>query len=223
MARSQPTASMTTRTSSIRSSTDAAPGMRSEDPVPRLSNRATVAKLPHRSKKWWIGAHSQKSSTFETAPVKGDDAMLARTEDLVRDRGVTRLRVRRVRDGHPAPGQRHRESLPARHRDATRSRGDRCREAAQIARSGVGRTQNHHDLARSHEGHRGMDRPCHRWYRAEVCLSEGGSMIGALILGLVAGALARLVIPNDALEHLDGWKSWLATTCSALSARWWVG
>jgi uncharacterized membrane protein YeaQ/YmgE (transglycosylase-associated protein family) len=36
-------------------------------------------------------------------------------------------------------------------------------------------------------------------------------MIGALILGVVAGALARLVIPNDALEHLEGWKSWLAT------------
>jgi uncharacterized membrane protein YeaQ/YmgE (transglycosylase-associated protein family) len=36
-------------------------------------------------------------------------------------------------------------------------------------------------------------------------------MIGALILGLVAGALARLVIPNDAFEHLEGWKSWLAT------------
>jgi uncharacterized membrane protein YeaQ/YmgE (transglycosylase-associated protein family) len=36
-------------------------------------------------------------------------------------------------------------------------------------------------------------------------------MIGALILGLVAGALARLVIPNDALERLEGWKSWLAT------------
>jgi uncharacterized membrane protein YeaQ/YmgE (transglycosylase-associated protein family) len=36
-------------------------------------------------------------------------------------------------------------------------------------------------------------------------------MIGALILGLVAGALARLVIPNDAFEQLHGWKSWLAT------------
>ena len=36
-------------------------------------------------------------------------------------------------------------------------------------------------------------------------------MIGGLILGLVAGALARLVIPNDAFEHLEGWKSWLAT------------
>ena len=29
-------------------------------------------------------------------------------------------------------------------------------------------------------------------------------MVGALILGLVAGALARLVIPNDAFEHLEG-------------------
>jgi uncharacterized membrane protein YeaQ/YmgE (transglycosylase-associated protein family) len=36
-------------------------------------------------------------------------------------------------------------------------------------------------------------------------------MVGALILGLVAGAIARLVIPNDALENLEGWKSWLAT------------
>jgi len=36
-------------------------------------------------------------------------------------------------------------------------------------------------------------------------------MIGALILGVVAGAIARLVIPNDALEHLEGWRSWLAS------------
>ena len=36
-------------------------------------------------------------------------------------------------------------------------------------------------------------------------------MIGAIILGVVAGAVARLVIPNDAFEHLKGWKSWLAT------------
>jgi uncharacterized membrane protein YeaQ/YmgE (transglycosylase-associated protein family) len=41
-------------------------------------------------------------------------------------------------------------------------------------------------------------------------------MIGALILGLVAGALARLVIPNDAFEHLEGWKSWLATVVLGL-------
>ena len=36
-------------------------------------------------------------------------------------------------------------------------------------------------------------------------------MIGALILGLVAGAIARLVIRGDAFEHLEGWKSWLVT------------
>jgi uncharacterized membrane protein YeaQ/YmgE (transglycosylase-associated protein family) len=36
-------------------------------------------------------------------------------------------------------------------------------------------------------------------------------MIGALILGLVAGGVARVAIPNDAFEHLKGWKSWVAT------------
>jgi uncharacterized membrane protein YeaQ/YmgE (transglycosylase-associated protein family) len=36
-------------------------------------------------------------------------------------------------------------------------------------------------------------------------------MIGALVLGIVAGALARLVIPNDAFEHLEGWRSWLVS------------
>jgi uncharacterized membrane protein YeaQ/YmgE (transglycosylase-associated protein family) len=36
-------------------------------------------------------------------------------------------------------------------------------------------------------------------------------MIGALILGIVAGAVARLLIPGDAFEHLEGAKSWLAT------------
>jgi uncharacterized membrane protein YeaQ/YmgE (transglycosylase-associated protein family) len=36
-------------------------------------------------------------------------------------------------------------------------------------------------------------------------------MIGALILGVVAGAIARAVVPNDALERFEGWKSWVAT------------
>jgi uncharacterized membrane protein YeaQ/YmgE (transglycosylase-associated protein family) len=36
-------------------------------------------------------------------------------------------------------------------------------------------------------------------------------MIGALILGLLAGAIARLLIPGDAFEQLEGWRSWLAT------------
>jgi uncharacterized membrane protein YeaQ/YmgE (transglycosylase-associated protein family) len=36
-------------------------------------------------------------------------------------------------------------------------------------------------------------------------------MVGALILGIVAGGLARLVVPNDAFEHLEGPVSWLVT------------
>jgi uncharacterized membrane protein YeaQ/YmgE (transglycosylase-associated protein family) len=36
-------------------------------------------------------------------------------------------------------------------------------------------------------------------------------VIGALVLGLVAGGVARLVIPNDAFERLQGWRSWVAT------------
>jgi uncharacterized membrane protein YeaQ/YmgE (transglycosylase-associated protein family) len=36
-------------------------------------------------------------------------------------------------------------------------------------------------------------------------------MLGALVLGIVAGAIARLVIPDDAFEHLEGWRSWLAS------------
>ena len=36
-------------------------------------------------------------------------------------------------------------------------------------------------------------------------------MIGALILGLVAGGLARLFVPNDALKDMEGWRSWLVT------------
>lgn len=41
-------------------------------------------------------------------------------------------------------------------------------------------------------------------------------MIGALILGLVAGGVARLVIPNDAFEHLRGWRSWVVTVLLGL-------
>jgi uncharacterized membrane protein YeaQ/YmgE (transglycosylase-associated protein family) len=41
-------------------------------------------------------------------------------------------------------------------------------------------------------------------------------MIGALILGVLAGAIARLLIPGDAFEHLEGAKSWLATVALGL-------
>ena len=36
-------------------------------------------------------------------------------------------------------------------------------------------------------------------------------MIGALLLGLVAGFIGRAVVPNDVLEGLSGPKSWLAS------------
>jgi uncharacterized membrane protein YeaQ/YmgE (transglycosylase-associated protein family) len=36
-----------------------------------------------------------------------------------------------------------------------------------------------------------------------------GSFIAAMLLGFVAGALARALIPNDAFRHMSGWKSWL--------------
>jgi uncharacterized membrane protein YeaQ/YmgE (transglycosylase-associated protein family) len=36
-------------------------------------------------------------------------------------------------------------------------------------------------------------------------------MVGAIILGIVAGAVARLLIPNDAFENIEGWKSLLLT------------
>jgi uncharacterized membrane protein YeaQ/YmgE (transglycosylase-associated protein family) len=36
-------------------------------------------------------------------------------------------------------------------------------------------------------------------------------MIGALILGLVAGIIARAIIPNDAFESMSGPKSWLVS------------
>ncbi len=36
-------------------------------------------------------------------------------------------------------------------------------------------------------------------------------MIGALILGFVAGFIGRALVPNDAFEHLSGWRSWLTS------------
>ncbi len=36
-------------------------------------------------------------------------------------------------------------------------------------------------------------------------------MIGALLLGLVAGFIGRALMPNDALEGLSGPMSWLAS------------
>lgn len=36
-------------------------------------------------------------------------------------------------------------------------------------------------------------------------------MIGALLLGLVAGAVGRALVPNDAFEHMEGPASWLVS------------
>jgi len=38
-----------------------------------------------------------------------------------------------------------------------------------------------------------------------------GSFLAALALGLVCGAIARALIPNDAFEAMSGWKSWLVS------------
>ena len=45
-------------------------------------------------------------------------------------------------------------------------------------------------------------------------------MIGAIILGLVAGAIARLLIKNDALERIGGLLSWLLTLILGLVGAW---
>ena len=41
-------------------------------------------------------------------------------------------------------------------------------------------------------------------------------MVGALILGLVAGFIGRMLVPNDALSGLSGPKSWAASVALGL-------
>ncbi|MFL5885747.1 MAG: GlsB/YeaQ/YmgE family stress response membrane protein [Thermoleophilaceae bacterium] len=36
-------------------------------------------------------------------------------------------------------------------------------------------------------------------------------MIGALLLGLVAGFIGRALVPNDVFEHMEGPRSWLVS------------
>jgi uncharacterized membrane protein YeaQ/YmgE (transglycosylase-associated protein family) len=43
-----------------------------------------------------------------------------------------------------------------------------------------------------------------------------GSLIAALILGFVCGAIARAIVPNDAFEHMEGWRSWALSTALGL-------
>ena len=42
-------------------------------------------------------------------------------------------------------------------------------------------------------------------------------MIGALLLGLVMGAVVRALIPNDAFQHMSGPKSWLVSIALGLA------
>jgi uncharacterized membrane protein YeaQ/YmgE (transglycosylase-associated protein family) len=41
-------------------------------------------------------------------------------------------------------------------------------------------------------------------------------MIGAILLGLFCGAVARTLIPNDAFRHMKGWRSWLVSIALGL-------
>src|SRR5215208_4044684 len=41
-------------------------------------------------------------------------------------------------------------------------------------------------------------------------------MIGALILGLVAGFIGRALVPNDAFEHMSGPSSWAVSVVLGL-------
>jgi uncharacterized membrane protein YeaQ/YmgE (transglycosylase-associated protein family) len=43
-----------------------------------------------------------------------------------------------------------------------------------------------------------------------------GSFIAALALGLVAGAIGRALVPNDAFEGMIGWRSWALSTALGL-------
>ncbi len=43
-----------------------------------------------------------------------------------------------------------------------------------------------------------------------------GSLIAALLLGFVAGAVGRALVPNDAFEAMRGWRSWVASTVLGL-------
>lgn len=45
-------------------------------------------------------------------------------------------------------------------------------------------------------------------------------MFGAIILGLLAGAIARLLIRNDAFERMGGPLSWLLTLALGLVGAW---
>jgi uncharacterized membrane protein YeaQ/YmgE (transglycosylase-associated protein family) len=42
-------------------------------------------------------------------------------------------------------------------------------------------------------------------------------MLGAVLLGLVAGVVARALMPNDVFRHMSGMTSWLASIALGLA------
>jgi len=68
-ARSTSAWSMTARMSSIRSSSDADSRVRSDRPVPRLSNQVTVQRPPRRRSVCAHPGNCQNSSTCDAVPV----------------------------------------------------------------------------------------------------------------------------------------------------------
>lgn len=44
-----------------------------------------------------------------------------------------------------------------------------------------------------------------------------GSLLAALALGLVCGAIARALVPNDVFQNMTGWQSWVASTLLGLA------
>src|SRR5215468_8827341 len=40
---------------------------------------------------------------------------------------------------------------------------------------------------------------------------RGVAMIGAILLGLFCGVVARMLVPGDAFKNMSGWRSWLVS------------
>ena len=47
-------------------------------------------------------------------------------------------------------------------------------------------------------------------------------MLGAVLLGLVAGAVARFLMPGDVFRNMTGASSWLVSIVLGLAGRSWA-
>lgn len=47
-----------------------------------------------------------------------------------------------------------------------------------------------------------------------------GSAISTIVFGLVAGAIGRAIVPNDAFQQMQGWRSWVLTAVLGLIGAW---